>query len=362
LLFAGTELGVYVSLNDGASWQPLRLNMPVAPVHDLVIKDNDLVVASHGRSFWILDDISPLREMSDSVTSSAAHLFTPAPAIRIRPSVNTDTPLPPEVPAGENPPTGAILYYYLKSPAQTEAAIEVLDESGKVIHRYSSQDFQPGIRPATVPFPMYWFQPPQRLSTDPGLHRFVWNLRYPNPTVPFPEYSMSTAYGQNTPMEPEGPQVLPGAYQVRLTVDGKSMTQKVSVTMDPRVRASADDLQKQFALEMKIYNALQQGNQALAEIHEFYAHNKGNAAMSQKLDALAHIEPPAPETGQQPPARNQTVQAPTLSRSLGVLERLAVTVDSADAAPTTQATKAVDETVNQLQSFVGEWERLKNGK
>jgi hypothetical protein len=167
---------------------------------------------------------------------------------------------------------------------------------------------------------------------------------------------MSTAYGQNTPTEPEGPQVLPGTYQVRLTVDGKTMTQKVSVTLDPRVKASTDDLQKQFALEMKIYNALHQGNQAVTEIHDFYAHHKGNRAMSQKLEALAHIEPETPETGQQSPARDQT---PTLSRTVGALVRLAVAVDSADAAPTTQATKAVADTISQMQSLIAEWERVK---
>ena len=356
LLFAGTELGVYVSLNDGNSWQPLRLNMPVTPVHELVVKGNDLVVATHGRSFWILDDISPLRELTGSVTTSTAYLFTPATAVRMRPNVNSDTPLPPEVPAGENPPTGVVLYYYLASSAQSAVVLEILDAGGKLIRRYSSADSPAAIKPESVAFPMYWFRLPQTLSTDPGLHRFVWNFRYPNPSVPFPEYSMSTAYGQNTPTEPEGPQVLPGSYQVRLTVDGKSMTQKVSITMDPRVRASASDLQKQFALEMKIYNALEQGNQALAEIRDFYAHNKENPAASQKLAALARIEPQAPEAGQQRPGRGET---PTLSRLVGTLERLEVTVDSADAAPTTQATKAADDTVSQLQSVIAEWEKIK---
>jgi photosystem II stability/assembly factor-like uncharacterized protein len=359
LLFAGSELGVYVSLHDGDSWQPLKLNMPVVPVHDLLVKDRDLVVATHGRSFWILDDISPLREINDSITASATHLFAPAPAIRIRPSVNTDTPLPPEVPAGENPPTGAIFYYYLKSPAQGEVLLEVLDDGGKLVRRYSSKDHPAGPEPSSVPFPMYWFKPPQTLSTDAGLHRFVWNLRYANPPIPVSGFSMATAFGQNTPAEPEGPQVLPGTYQVRLTVDGQTITQKVSVTMDPRVKASADDLQKQFALEIKIYNALAQANQSVTEIREFYAHNKGNRAMAQKLEALAHIEPQAPEAGTQRPGRDET---PTISRFLGALERLAVTVDSADAAPTTQATTAADDAVNQLQSLLGQWEALKNGK
>ncbi len=358
LLFAGTELGVYVSFNDGESWQSLRLNMPVAPVHDLVVKNSDLVVATHGRSFWILDDISPLRQMSDSVAAANAYLFAPAPAIRIRPNVNKDTPLPPEAPAGENPPPGAILYYNLKTAARGEVVLEILDEAGNLVRRYSSYDSLAWPQPNSVAFPMYWFRPPLRLSGDAGLHRFVWNLRYENPSVPFTEYSMATAFGQNTPSEPEGPQVLAGNYQVRLTVGGNSMTQKIVVSMDPRVQASTADLQKQFALEMKIYDALKQGNQARAAVHAFYAQNKGNAAMAQKLEALARIEPQAAEEEQGPRQRSP---APTVSRLLGVLGRLAVTVDSADAAPTTQAIKAVDETVNQLQSLIKQAEAILSG-
>ncbi|HEY6248616.1 MAG TPA: hypothetical protein VI685_01580 [Candidatus Angelobacter sp.] len=354
LLFAGTELGVYVSFNDGDSWEALQLNMPVSPVHDLAVKDNDLVAATHGRSFWILDDISPLRQMNDAGAASSAYLFVPSAALRMRPNVNTDTPLPPEVPAGENPPAGAIFYYYLKSPAQHEVTLEVLDQAGRAIQRYSSND-QPSLPdPKTAAFPMYWFRLKDKLSTSPGLHRWTWNLRYADPSAPLPEYSMATAFGQNTRKEPEGPQVLPGTYEVRLTVDGKTTRQNVFVGLDPRVRTSPDDLQKQFAVEMKVYGALKQGDKVLAEIHEFYKRNRTNPAAAQKMEALAHIEPQASETG--PQARLQPL---TLSRTLGALERLAVAVDSADAAPTTQATKAVDEIIQQLEKLIGEWEKVK---
>lgn len=354
LLFAGTELGVYFSLNDGRSWQPLRLNMPVVPVHDLVVKDKDLVAATHGRSFWILDDISPLRQMSESVTSSRAYLFQPASAIRMRANVNTDTPLPAEVSAGENPPDGAIFYYSLSSPAPGEVLLEVLDERGNTIRRYSSHDRSSIPEATSVAFPMYWFKPQPALSTDAGLHRFVWNFRYETPSLSSPGYSMSTAFGQNTPTEPEGPQVLPGVYQVRLTVEGKSMTQKFSVTMDPRVQASGDDLQRQFALEMKIWNALRGGHEALVQIREFYARNKRDQAMSQKMQALARMEPES-EAGQ----RSGAADPPTLSHLLAELERLQVTVDSADAAPTTQATQAAEKILTQLQSLMEQWEKLK---
>jgi photosystem II stability/assembly factor-like uncharacterized protein len=359
LLFAGTELGVYVSFNDGDSWQSLRLNMPVAPVHDLAIKNNDLIAATHGRAFWILDDFSPLTQITLTNINGPPYLFTPAPAIRIRPNVNTDTPLPPEIPAGENPPSGAILYYYLKSAAKGEVVLEVLDNKHNLLRRFSSNDPPSGPKPNSYAFPSYWFKPSEKLMTTPGVHRFVWDLRYPSPTVPFPEYSMATAYGQNTPTEPLGPQVLPGTYYVRLSVDGKQWIQRLFVSMDPRVKVSAEDLQKQFDLEMKIDNALKQGNQALNEVHNFYVQNKNNPAMAQKLQLLNHIEPATTEPDAQPATRNP---GPTLSRMIGTLERLAVTVDSADAAPTTQATKAAEATINQLQDLVNQWEVIKKNK
>src|SRR5262249_12170096 len=172
LLFAGTELGVFSSINDGDSWKPLQINLPVSPVHDLVIKDNDLVIATHGRSFWILDDISPLRQLSSEVQTAAVRLFVPATAMRIRPNTNHDTPLPPEEPAGQNPPPGAIFYYYLKSPAQAEVKLEVLDRAGNVVRSYSSKD-QPFRPPAPPAFPLFWIRPAEPLSMSAGMHRFV---------------------------------------------------------------------------------------------------------------------------------------------------------------------------------------------
>jgi hypothetical protein len=357
LLFAGTELGVYVSLNDGDSWQPLRLNMPVAPVHDLVVKNNDLVVATHGRSFWILDDISPLRQMDNTSIPDPVHLFKPATAIRIRTNVNNDTPLPPEEPAGENPPTGAIIYYSLKSAAAGDVALDILDSSGKTVRHYSSADHPTMPQPNTVPFAMYWFRPPEKLSTASGLHRFVWDLRYPLPPVPQPSYSISAAFGQSAPVEPEGPQVLPGKYQVRLTAGGKNFTAPVEVSMDPRVKASAQDLQSQFALEMKIYNGMQQAAQALHEAQELLKTSSatGDAKASQRA-ALAGISLP----GTPPPTPQQRSNTPTLTSMLGVLERMALTIDSADAAPTTQATKAADQALTQLQTLLAQWEALKS--
>ena len=270
------------SINDGDSWQPLQLNLPASPVHDLVIKDNDLVVATHGRAFWILDDISPLRQLTDEIKSEPAHLFQPSTAMRIRASTHGDTPLPPEEPAGENPPPGAIFYYYLKSPAQGEVKLEVLDAKGQVVRSYSSKD-QPFTPPTPPAFPCYWFKPENLLSPAAGMHRFLWDVRYSAPPVAQPGYSMFTVAGGDVPREPAGPQALPGAYQVRLTVDGKAYTQPFKLTMDPRVKTTPQDLEKQFSLELKLVQALQQANQAVEDIHAAAQAGKISADDEKKL-------------------------------------------------------------------------------
>jgi photosystem II stability/assembly factor-like uncharacterized protein len=349
LLFAGTELGVFFSLDDGDHWQPLQLNLPVTPVHDLVIKDKDLVIATHGRSFWILDDITPLRQLTHDLAAGPVHLFAPSTAIRIRASVNHDTPLPPEVPAGENPPAGAVLYYYLKSPAQ-EVRLEVLDSAGKLVRQYSNRDQKP-FSPPAVPFPAYWFRPPLPLVAEAGMHRFVWDLRYTAPSVPQHGYSMATVFGQNVPSEPEGPQALPGSYTLRLTVDGKSYTQPLKLIMDPRVPASPGDLEKQFALETRISLAIGQANQALAEIHDFYARNKENGGAAEKLKALAEIEPA--------PGQRDHRSAPDISGLIGTLAQLLTAVDSADTAPTASENGAAEKTLSQLQLLLHQWDDLK---
>jgi len=350
LLFAGTELGVYFSLNDGDSWQPLQLNLPVSPEHDLVIKDNDLVVATHGRSFWVLDDISPLRQIDAKVASAQAYLFAPATAMRIRASANHDTPLPREEPAGENPPPGAIFYYYLKSAAQGEVKLEVFDSQSQVVRAYSSNDqpFHPSTPP---PIAAYWFKPEPPLPAGAGMHRFIWDLRYVVPPVASPEYGMATVYGRDVPREPAGPQALPGGYQVRLTVGGQSYTQPLKLVMDPRVQPSPQDLEKQFTLEMKLSVALRQSQQALDEIKKFYDQNAHTQADLKTNETLAQIEPQseAPATGR----RSRGV--PTLSGLNGSLAQLLVTVDSADTAPTNQETEAAEKVLAQVQALLKQW-------
>ena len=229
LLFAATELAVFVSFNDGGDWQPLRQNMPATSIRDLVVHGDDLVVGTHGRGFWILDDISPLRDMT-----AETNLYEPRPTFRYPRNENTDTPLPPEEPAGKNPPDGAILCYNLKAAPARPIALEILDTAGKLVRRFSSQDKAEPADPA-INVPDYWIRPFQPLSTAAGMHRFVWDLH----AAPAGggrrrggEYPISAIY-QDTPGA-QGEWMPAGNYTVKLTVDGHTYTQVLTVKPDPR--------------------------------------------------------------------------------------------------------------------------------
>ncbi|SPE35992.1 conserved exported hypothetical protein [Candidatus Sulfopaludibacter sp. SbA6] len=234
LLFAGTETAVYVSFSDGDHWQPLRLNMPATSIRDLVIHDEDVVVGTHGRGFWILDDISPLRQMTPGVSTANAHLFAPRATYRLPRNTNTDTPLPPEEPAGKNPPDGAILYYYLKSAGPV--TLEVLDSAGKLVRRFASTDKGEPADPQ-LDVPTYWIRPFQPLSAEAGMHRFIWDLHGPpshGSGRRGDEPPISAIY-QDTPLA-QGEWMPPGRYTVKLTAGGHSYTQSLEVKSDPRER------------------------------------------------------------------------------------------------------------------------------
>jgi photosystem II stability/assembly factor-like uncharacterized protein len=235
LLFAGSELAVFVSFNDGDDWQPLRLNMPATSIRDLVVHDEDLVVGTHGRGFWILDDISPLREMPADIASLDAHLFAPRPTWRFPRDTNTDTPLPPEEPAGRNPPDGAILYYYLKSAGTGTITLDVLDGDSKVVARFESTDKAPPPNPQ-LDVPTYWLRPFQALSAGAGMHRFVWDLhgaRASGDRAGGGGEPPISAIFADTPVN-QGPWMPAGSYTVKLTVNGRSYTQPLVVKPDPR--------------------------------------------------------------------------------------------------------------------------------
>jgi len=260
LLYAGTERGVAVSFDDGERWQPLQLNLPATSVRDLVVHGDDLVVGTHGRGFWILDDVTPLRQLTPAVASDDAHLFTPQLATRVRRSKNTDTPLPPDEPMGQNPPDGAVIDYALRSAAKV-VTLEVLDAAGRLVRRYASDDVPPPVE-SGLRVPHYWIRPPRVLSTAAGMHRFVWDLRAPEPAALSHEYPIA-AIPYDTPRAPEGAAALPGDYTVRLTVDGKTLEQPLKVRMDPRVTTSAEELRLQHATATRITEAMRRDVEAL---------------------------------------------------------------------------------------------------
>ncbi len=249
LLFAGSETAVYVSFDDGENWQSLRLNMPATSIRDLVIKDDDIVVGTHGRSFWILDNITSLRQLVNKAKQKENIFYKPQTAMRIRWNNNTDSPVPQEEPAGENPPDGAIIDYYLSENANDVVTLQIKDEKNNVIRTFRSDD-----KPYEIPsvnIPLYWIRPQQILSAKAGSHRFLWDLHYTPMNTP-PTYPIAAIYG-NTAPEFTSPWVMPGNYTAVLTVNGKSYTQTIKVKMDPRVTTSIADLQAQHDYSMICY-------------------------------------------------------------------------------------------------------------
>ncbi len=258
LLYAGTETSVYVSFDDGDHWQSLQLNLPHTSMRDLTIHRNDLVVGTHGRAFWILDDLTPLRQLTPQVAAAPAYLFKPEAAYRIRRNVNTDTPLIPETPQGKNPPDGAILDYVLHRAPTGPVTLAIYDSVGNLVRRYSSQDRPPATRAQleqTLTVPFYWVKPFQPLSAAAGMHRFVWDLHYPPPDALRRSYPIS-AIAHDTPLYPRGAIVPPGSYTVKLTVDGQTFSQPLTVRMDPRSRMTAVQLEEQFRLARAVDAAI----------------------------------------------------------------------------------------------------------
>jgi photosystem II stability/assembly factor-like uncharacterized protein len=352
LLFAGTESGIYFSADDGDHWNPLQQNLPVSPIHDLAVKADDLVVATHGRSFWVLDDISPLRELASGIGAESAHLFIPANALRVRRSVNNDTPLPPEEPQGENPPAGAIIYYSLNGGTSGEVTLEILDHSGQVVRRYSSND-QPRTARTPPPFPNYWLPKQEILSAEGGMHRFTWDLRYAPPAAGGGGYAMAVANKQTEPGA-QGPLVVPGGYRVRLTVAGKSYEQPLEVGPDPRVKTTPQELAQQFDLAKRLYDRLQQAGQAIREVEQRRAQLKQqpNPDLDRKLVSIAGAaRGEEDEEAPRPGAVTLRQVSASLSHLLGV-------VQSADAPPTKQAGDAAQDAFTQLDGLLSQLKQV----
>jgi photosystem II stability/assembly factor-like uncharacterized protein len=256
LLYAGTELGVFVSFDDGAHWQPLQLNLPVSPVHDLVVKDDDLVVATHGRSFWVLDDITPLRQVNAQSAAADVVLYQPQIAL----SLNYPTEFDKRQPVGENPPAGAVIDYYFKTAPKDEVTLDIVDAQGKLVRHLSSKEKKENDQPPEWPDRV---EAPKVIPAAEGMNRFAWDLHYDDPVqIPGAFYS-----GEG----PRGPRAVPGAYQVKLTVAGKTQTAPLQLIMDPRLLGAEAGAQKQFELSMQVKDRITQLHQAVNEIRDLKA-------------------------------------------------------------------------------------------
>jgi photosystem II stability/assembly factor-like uncharacterized protein len=363
LLFAGSEHTVYVSLDDGDHWQSLRLNLPATSIRDLVIHQDDIVVGTHGRSFWILDNITPLRQVTPSITASDFYLFAPQLTYRVRRNNGTDTPLPPEEPAGKNPPDGAMIDYFLKSAVSGPVVLEISDGARKLVRRFSSADKPEAVDPNHLNIPTYWIRPEQNLSDKTGMHRFLWDLRYPPPDSLHHEYPISAIY-HDTPRYPLGASVLPGEYTVKLTVAGKSCTRPLTVKMDPRIRSSREDLRRQFELESNITAALREDFQALQQVRSLRQQLqflKSRATGKSLADTITTLDNKLQdlEGSEEGTAFLSTSQGRSLARlNIGLTTLLGV-VDSADAAPTTQQSAIFKDLKSVLDQQLANWEKLK---
>jgi photosystem II stability/assembly factor-like uncharacterized protein len=340
LLFAGSETAVYVSFNDGEQWQPLRMNMPATSIRDLIIKDDDIIVATHGRSFWILDNINTLRDLT-SKKSGASVLFKPSPTYRVRWNMNTDTPLPPEEPAGQNPPDGAAIDYYLDND-KTEVALEITDKKGRLIRKFSSRDTL--YRVPEVDIPLYWIRPQEILSAKKGAHRFVWDLHYQPLNVP-PSYPISATY-ENTAPQPTSPWVLPGIYVVKLSFDSRTLTQPLTVKMDPRVKTGITTLEQQLNLSLVCYEGRKKCMNALEEIRkQKIASAPQDSAKIRQLNELENTP--------------QGSQAPSFGRLNDNFVTLQNILQESEMPPTRQTVHAVAETQKQFNDILRKWHELK---
>jgi hypothetical protein len=337
-------------------------------MRDLTVHGDDLIVATHGRSFWILDDITRLRQLNAEVAHASAHLFTPQEALRVRWNKNPDTPLPPEVPAGKNPPDGAIIDYFLAKDAAGPVTLEILDGNDQLVRKYSSADrVEPmeEIAPK-VPIPMYWVRAEKVLSAEAGTHRWVWNVRYAPPQSLGHGYPIS-AIVQDTPFEPQGAWALPGRYTVKLAVDGKSYTRPLALKMDPRVKSPPADLEQQFAIEREASEGMNESFRALVELKSTRQQVKAlmekdrSTPAKQKLSEFdkkaAELEGTAiPGFSGVPPSGKRPENFSTLNQRFRQILAIA---DAADAAPATETESVAKELEIALRENSARWTKLK---
>ena len=354
MIYAGTETGVYFSIDDGGHWQPLKLNLPTVPIHDLAIHGDDLIVATHGRAFWVLDDISPLREIDANSANSEVLLYKPTAAMRLH--------LPDQVerrgPVGDNPPPGAIINYYFKSAPKDEVKLDILDASGKIVRSLSSKEKKEFEQPPE------WPDQVKEVTTIPanaGMNRYAWNLRWEPPTkIPGAFYS-----GQG----PQGPIAVPGKYTVKLTVGGQSYTQPLELINDPRVKGvKPEDLQKQFDLAMQVRNANQDLHHAVNQVRTMRAELK---AMHTRFDDDQRMKPlleladgldkkmaPVEETLIQVNMKGSEANLAFPNMLNEQLDSLSSAIQAGDSAPTRQQYEVFKLLRGQLDQQLTAWKQL----
>ena len=362
LLYAGTEDAAYVSFDDGDHWSSLQLNMPVTSVRDMVVHGDDLVACTYGRAFWVLDDVTPLRQIDRTVSSASVFLFRPAKALRVRQNLNGDTPLPPEMPAGDNPPNGAILDYFLAVQPGQDITLAIYDSGGKLVREYSTKPEPPSTEPKPN-VPDYWVGHPDPLTKNAGMNRFVWDLHYAPPPVLRHEYPISALY-QNTPGLPLGALAIPGTYRARLTVNGKTYEQPLVVAMDPRVDVTPAAVAQEWELETKTidlvaasYDYYRKAASLRAEVAERIAGAPTSTALKEFDQKLLRVQGAETGFGGGGGGRGGR-QAPAftaLNRSLG---SLATVIDGQDAAPTPAMQTAYEGSCQDLTSAVQTFNEL----
>ena len=352
LLFAGSETAVYVSFDDGDHWQSLRLKMPATSIRDLVIKDDDLVVGTHGRSFWILDNITSLRQLIAGIDTKASWLFQPQQAYRVRWNQYPDTPVPQEEATGENPPDGAMIDYYLKDNATGIVSLEITDSQGKVVRKFTSAD-KPYEIPA-VNIPHYWIRPQQILSGEKGVHRFVWDLHY-TPLNERPSYPISATY-KNTAPSSTSPWVMPGNYTVKLTVNNQTYSQTLTVKMDPRVKTSSEDLKTQHDLSLQCYEGREKLLNSLEDVDRIQKQLKEavDMAKSEVVEELKQVDKKILTI-----AGSARGNEPSLKLINNQLESVFGILQEADMTPTSQVVASANQVLPLVDGILKKWNDLK---
>jgi photosystem II stability/assembly factor-like uncharacterized protein len=361
LLYAATENGVWVSFDDGGGWQPLQRSLPHTSVRDIIVHDKDLIVATHGRGFWIMDDITPLRQVAAGMPDT---LFKPAPAIRVRRSLYTDTPVPPDEPMAENPPDGAVIDYFLAQPAAS-VTLEISDARGKPVRTYTSGD-PPEISDAELAkqlIPAYWVRPHRALGTAAGHHRWVWDLRGERPLATTYAYPIS-AVPHATPRAPQGPRAVPGSYTVKLTAGGKTLATALEVKLDPRVKLAPAAVVKLGQLEDRLAGLVTRSAQLALQAKSVSTQlskltSQTDPLKAQISDVAAKVaaiaaDPPGQRGGDAAP------RAPTLSGANGKLVTLYRMIE-VDAAPTAAQLSEITKAEREFAALATSWNALASG-